>query len=133
VQNGNIQTVSMGAALEFVEQLLGGPVTQLESAPTVNATVKQLLNNNGDRVGLLLVNLGSFNVNVGPTAAIAGASGIPLVASGGFLSLNVRDDFTFASREWYAGQGNAGGSVIYILEYVRVSREVSLNPALIGI
>jgi len=108
----------MGAARAFTNVALGGPTYEQESTITVQLTTTQLVKNNPDRVGLVIVNLGGQIVYCDITNQVSSAQGILLSASGGNFALNVRDDFTLASREWDA-VATVGTSVVYILEIIR--------------
>lgn len=115
------QKLSTSGALRFTELQLGGPCTENESVPIALTSPTLLVNGNGDRVGLLMMNLGSNNafVTIGPTPS--STSGILLAANGGFITLNVRDDFTLCTRNWY-GIANSSGVQIYVLEIVRFAQ-----------
>lgn len=106
------------AALLFTEQELGGPCVENESYPTANATPTVIAQGNGDRVGLTIVNLGNQNVYVGLTGIPNNNNAILLIASGGSLSINVRDDFTLPARQWTAFC-QVMASQLYVLEIIR--------------
>lgn len=114
-----IPVYSTSAALLFTEQELGGPCTEVESYPsctTGNQTV--LCQGNGDRVGLIIINMSSATAFVGLYPIPDGAHGIPLVGGGGSITLNVRDDFTLPSRQWN-GSTSGGTAQLYVLEIIR--------------
>src|SRR5262245_55034864 len=91
-----------GAALEFAEKTLGGPLVEVESYPSIGSTGASVAANaNGDRVGLLMMNVGATDCYVAIQALTGGQTGFFLPANGGALSLNVRDDFTLPSRNWF--------------------------------
>lgn len=119
---------SKGACLAFTEDLLGGPVNELESNVTTGASVVQAVGGNGDRVGLLFVNQGSNDafIAVGPNPGAT--NGIRLTQAGGSASFNVRDDYTLPSRNWFV-VSPAGASNVYVLEIVRFSQFKPVNPA----
>src|SRR5580698_7646863 len=109
---------SSSAALLFTEQELGGPCTENETILALTALVANAaVNGNGDRVGLIFVNLDSQAMYLSLTAQ-TGANGIELSANGGSLTMNVRDDFTLCSRAWYATTGHPTAS-LYVLEIIR--------------
>lgn len=109
---------STSAALLFTEQELGGPCLEQESIVTVTTQIAQAINGNGDRVGLLMINLGTNQINIGLTSALSSTQGILLPAAGGFFSMTVRDDFTLPSRAWFA-LAQIGSSTLYVLEVIR--------------
>lgn len=107
------------AALLFTQQELGGPIVENESIVAIPAAASEVfLNGNGDRVGLVLINVGSFVIYVGVTPGNLNlGQGIPLPSGGGAMTLTVRDDFTLPSRAWYAYSPN--NSSLYVLELIR--------------
>ena len=57
---------------------------------------------NGDRVGVHIINLSPNGVYVGRGADVSATKCLQYLApSGGFFSLNVLEDFTLATRELY--------------------------------
>lgn len=109
---------STSAALQFTEQELGGPCVEYETYPTCQTSPMSLVHGSGDRVGLIIINLGLNPVNIGLFASITATNGILLAPQGGLVSMTVRDDFTLPSREWW-GIATGGTSQLYILEVVR--------------
>lgn len=107
-----------GAARRYTEQVLGGPIVELESNPTQGVAAASLLLGNADRVGLLFVNLGANDVFIAVSAAVATTFGIRLTANGGNASFIVTEDFTLPTRQWF-GIASGGSSDVYILEVVR--------------
>lgn len=107
-----------GAARAFTEVALGGPCNEIESNPTAQTAAGVLLQGNPDRVGLVMVNLGTNDVFVSLNSGVSTSNGIRIAASGGNITMDVRDDFTIPSRTWYA-IANGGTSAMYILEEVR--------------
>ena len=112
--------VAIGAARQYTQDQLGGPCVENESAPTSTATVSVAVDGNGDRVGLLIVNLGSNVVYIGLSSAVSATNGIELAGSGGLASFDVRDDFTLPSRRWWC-ISPTGSSQLYVLEINRVT------------
>lgn len=110
--------MAVPAALLFTQQELGGPVVENESYPVANTTEATAINGAGDRVGLLMFNLGSNPVYVGLTSAVSATAGVLLAANGGFIAMNVRDDFTLPSRQWNC-ISTGGTSQMYVLELLR--------------
>ena len=111
---------STSAALLFTEQELGGPCVENESNPVCGISATSLINGSGDRVGLVIVNLGSNPVYVAMNAGVSSTNGILLAANGGLITMNVRDDFTIPSRQWW-GLATGGTSQLYILALERFS------------
>lgn len=107
-----------GAAREWTQQELGGPCNEQESNPTIATSVTTVIEGNGDRVGLVMINLGTNNVFVSLASDVGSSKGVFLAPSGGAVTLDVRDDFTLVSRKWF-GIAITGSSVVYVLEIVR--------------
>lgn len=108
----------LGAARAYTEQVLGGPINEIESNPTQGVAAASLLLGNADRVGLLFVNLGANDVFIAISSAVATTFGIRLTANGGNASFDVTEDFTLPTRQWF-GIASGGSSAVYILEVVR--------------
>src|SRR4051794_25211153 len=107
--------INIGAALKYWRDIFGGTAVENENTVSVSTTVTNAINGNGDRLGLLIMNLGSANVFVGISSGISANFGTLLGANGGFISLNVRDDFTLQTRNWSAICPSGGPSIIYTL------------------
>lgn len=111
-------TVRKGAALEFAEAALGGPLVENDTFPAITTTTSILIDGSGDRVGLIFVNTGANDIFVSINSNVSPANGIRLSANGGNVTMNVRDDFTLITRRWYV-QSTIGASTAYVLELVR--------------
>ncbi len=111
---------TFGAALQYAESLFGGPTNELDSVVSVSATPAILINGNGDRVGLIVINLTTGTLNMSLSNQSLGTNGFSFSGVGSGLSMNVTQDFTLPSRAWYLSQSGGTGSV-YIIEYVRFS------------
>ena len=112
--------VAIGAARQYTQDLLGGACVENESSPSANTTVSVAVDGNGDRVGLLIVNLSANIVYIGLSSATSASDGIELAGGGGLAAFNVREDFTLTSRRWYC-IAPAGASQLYVLEINRVA------------
>jgi hypothetical protein len=117
-----MRVFSVGAARAWAEKEYGGPLAEIESTPTVQNAATLIAGGNGDRVGLIIMNIGTQNIFVGLRASfVVLQAGILLPANAGVLAMNVRDDGTLPSREWWASSILGGPSAVQILELVRVS------------
>ena len=108
-----------GGALDFSARTLGGLVNSVETFLTMTTTAAQIVNNNGDRVGLLIMNTGSPQVFISLSNSPSSTQGILLAGLGGFFSINVRDDFTLTQRSW-SGIAATGTPSLYVLEIIRI-------------
>ena len=113
-----------GAARWWTEGQLGGPTRENESNPTCQNAPTKLVNNNPDRVGLIMINLGANDVYIALNNGVSTTNGIKLPANGGNVTMTVRDDFTLPGREW-DGITNAATSAMYVLEEIA---DVNLLP-----
>lgn len=111
---------SIGAALQFTQEELGGPCTENESYPVCQTTSTVIAQGNGDRVGLIVMNLGSNPINLSLQGIPSATGGILLAGNGGVLGMTVRDDFTLPARQWNA-IATGGTSQMYVLEIIRYS------------
>jgi hypothetical protein len=118
-------TLRVGAALQWAEQDLGGPLVENESNIATSVVASVAIQGNGDRVGLVFVNNGSSDLLIGLQPNISATVGIRLVANGGAISMNVRDDFTLPSRQWYV-IAVSGTPQLYVLELSRFTKTAPL-------
>jgi len=115
-----------GAALEFTEQQLGGPIVENETFVATSTTIGIAIEGNGDRVALIMVNQGTTDLFVGTRPDISSTQAIRLTANGGSVTLTVRDDFTLPTRRWYAIAASATPT-LYVLELTRFTRTIPLG------
>ena len=106
------------AAAELSRERFKGPTRPVPRPVTVGTTATKIANNNPDRVELLIVNLSDnrgflgFDRQVGPTR------GVPVEASGGFVSFCIEEDGETVGYEMHAINQVAAGAW-YILEVER--------------
>lgn len=112
--------VSKGAALEYAEKLLGGPLNEVDSNPTVNTSVAIAVQGNGDRLGLVMINSGANDIMLALDSGVSSTNGIRLGANGGSVSMNVTQDFTLCTRAWYA-LSLLGASQLTVIELYRIN------------
>lgn len=113
--------VKFGAALTYIQNLLGYIVNEVDQTQGVAAAspTSPFVSQNGDRVGLLVANIGLQNVFIALTPAVGTGSGFLIVPNGGAIAFNARDDFTLVTRAWWAF-ATPSPSSIYILELIGV-------------
>lgn len=112
-----------GGALDYSARVYGGLVQQTETFLTMNTTAAQIVANNADRMGLLIMNTGSVQVFISLSNSPSSTQGILLAGLGGFFSTSAFEDLTLPSRGW-SGIVTSGTSTLYVLEIVRI-----LSPA----
>jgi len=111
--------VSVGAAQAYVEGEFGGPVTEKDVTKALSAgVITKLVDNNPDRLGLTIINLGSGDAYTAFNNEPSDTNGIYLAQTGGFLSMDVRNDQMLPCREWYAIAPTAI-TTLYIIEIFR--------------
>lgn len=111
-------TVALGAAVDFIQKYYGGRFEEDDATVAVATTSTKIVDNNPDCLALTIINLGSNTLILRPGDAPSSTAGVLLVSAGGSVTMNVRDDLTLPTREWY-GIGSGGATTAY---YVRVNR-----------
>ena len=111
---------TFGAALTWTQQEYGYLCHEVESFPNLPfpaAVSQQIVTQNGDRLGLVIVNVSINPVFIGLSNAVASNNGILLSPSGGSISTNVRQDETLPSRAWF-GIATTAPVSLYVLEII---------------
>ena len=93
---------SMGAAMQYAESVLGGPLVESTAFSTVATTATEVAPQNSDRVELILTNNGLNDAWVSTDPNLSTSTGIRLNAGGGSMVLIVTEDFTLVGRRWFA-------------------------------
>jgi hypothetical protein len=107
-----------GAALAYAESVFGGPTNEIDSVLSVSSTPAIVIHGNGDRVGLVVINLTTGTLNMSLSPQSPSTNGFVFQGIGTGLSMDVTKDFTLPSRDWYLSQAGGSGSV-YVIEYLR--------------
>lgn len=107
-----------GANAELIALEVKGQFNVIERTVTVGIAVTELMGGNPERVGFLIVVIGTVQVSVGWTQEITATDGIPVALSGGSLSANVRDDFILPVFPMH-GIVAAATSNVRVIEIVR--------------
>lgn len=81
----------------------------------VGVAVTKIVGINPLRVGLTIVNLSGNVVYISPKNNVSAARGILLQPTGGFFSINWRNDMELCILDWY-GISTAVNQDIYVLE-----------------
>ena len=113
-----------GAVQEFIERLVGGFFVTRERDLTLTTTAQEVLRNDPERVGWLIVVTGATQAQLAFNANPTAAQSILVPGSGGTFSANVREDFTLPAVALH-GNVAAGTTTIHIVEVVRVSSAAS--------
>lgn len=105
---------SVGAAQSYIEGVYGGPTEEQDSGASVGTTATKLLGNDPERLAVTFINLGSEPVYLMYDDAVSTTRGIVLTTNGGGVSLNVRDDQTLPTREWWALTSTGSSDMVVI-------------------
>ena len=116
-----------GAAQQFIERLVGGFFITRESDVTLTTTAAEILRNDPERMGYLIVNTGSVEAQVAFNINVSAARSIRVAISGGTFSANVREDFMLPTVSLY-GRTEATTTTLHIVEIIRVSAPVEATP-----
>ena len=87
-----------GAVEQLLEAQVGGTFAVEQLSLTVTTTVGEILRNDPERVGFLLVNTGPQTLEVAWRRPATGVDSIPIAANGGSLSVNVPEDFVLPTH-----------------------------------
>jgi len=110
----------MPSAVEtIIAKEVAGPFTTRESVVTVAAAPTQILRQDPERVGWVLINTGAVRCFLGFRESSPSAETLPLQADGGGASANIREDFVLPTFPMF-GVVLAGTSTVYVIEIVRV-------------
>lgn len=106
----------MSIAEQILKDEFGVPFRESENpvTTTVNNSSTQILENNPDRVGVVVVNTGSNDIFIKFQNDVTANDGIQLVSAGGSVSFNVLEDMTIPTRQMFAIT-DSGTSQIYTL------------------
>ena len=118
-----MKNFTFGAAMQYCVDQFGGLIDEIESNPTIaGAGVTQIVPGNGDRMSLVIINVGGHDVMVMPESSavsVTNAIGIRLAANGGGISLVLKDDLTMPSRRWMAASQDGSASSLFVIEQNR--------------
>jgi len=108
----------MGRCSEFVRRRFGFPVSAQEHVVAIGAGGLPLLvmNNNPDRVGWVVFNLGASIAYMGLTSGVTALNGSQLAAGGGAATASAMDEGEYTTFEQYSM--GAGATTLYILEFI---------------
>jgi len=108
-----------GAAYTYVQNLFGGPTLETDVTVSVGTNAIELSKGNGDKLGLVIVNLNSVDMFVAPDPNVSSSLGIRLGANGGAVTMDVTKDFTLPSRSWWGVMVSAPSGNVFVVEYIK--------------
>jgi hypothetical protein len=104
----------MGMALDWLIKQYGGRLREDESTAVTGAGFASVAPNDPDACSLLFENTGPFAIFLVTQQNAPASSGILLAPNGGIVSMNLLDDFTLPTKQWFAASPG-GASGLYIL------------------
>lgn len=104
-----------GTARWWTEKELLAVTRVVSSTFNTQNSQTSLCNNSPDRVNLVITNNGGFNIAITPFPNGSPTTGIILGASGGNVTMNVRDDFELVSQQWF-GISVGGATTTTVIE-----------------
>jgi len=104
----------MGALKEFLEREFGFALRVIERTASVGTTPTKVVNNNPDRLELIISNPSANNVYIGLTPEVSLTRGIFVPTDGGNVTFLAIEDGELVGREWW-GIASAD-TELYILE-----------------
>lgn len=107
------QTVTVSDYLNKLFQI-ANPATPVQSNVTVGTSAVNLKLLDPARFQLCIINLSANACVAKPANDVTTTSGFQLVASGGFICVNARDDLSLPTYEWWAVCAAAGSSLYVI-------------------
>lgn len=109
-----------GAVEEILGQEVGGRFAVEEFLAPVSTTVAEILRNDPERVGWLLVNTGLVELEIAWLRPATAPSAIFIPPNGGSLTVNVREDFVLPTHS-LLGRVAAGTTTAFVTIIRRVS------------
>lgn len=109
-----------GSAQQFIERFVGGLFAVRETDLTLTTTEQEILRNDPERVGYLIIVTGATQAQLAFAGVITTATAILVPGTGGFFSANVREDFILPTVALFANVA-AGTTTLHIIEINRVS------------
>lgn len=103
-----------GWAAQLAESHFGDDTHPVISTPTVTTTAAKLVNNNPDRVELVIINLGTDVIAFDLSKTVTMSAGIR-IAPGQSAILVAEEDGEMSGYEWWA-VANTGTQQLYTLE-----------------
>lgn len=106
------------ALVYYIEQIYGGKFYTRPRTITLNAGITKVVDNNYERVALIIVLLSTSTVYFAPNQNVSDTGGIELTATGSTITTNAHDDLTLPGDTWYAYSAT-GGEKVYTIEIIR--------------
>jgi hypothetical protein len=104
----------MGALHELIRKELEIDTEAHEQTVAVPDYAVKILNNNPDRIMLMIMNIGGSSCYIGLTSEVKVGSGLLIDASGGAVIFNYKEDGELVGREFWAI--SELGTTLYIME-----------------
>jgi len=109
------------AVLELIMTEFGGRAIPYVDVKDVSTTPIQIVKRNPNRAGLLIQNIGSYNVYIGLKPDVSPTNGLLLMSNGGSLSVYWKEDGYLVTEEYWAVA--PASTRLYIQELIIVSEK----------
>lgn len=103
-----------GAAAHLTERDLKGHLTTNESNPLTLVGAQNVLRGDPERTIMLLYNLSSAEIYMGFGGTVGGNNGVLIPPSGGFVMINVSEDYELVTLPIWVYSA-AAGNQLYIM------------------
>jgi hypothetical protein len=110
-----------GVAAEWSAREYGGRFQSSDSTPSVGTSVSTIVQNNPERVNLLIINLSANTVYIRPNGVPSATAGIVLAPSGGSFSTNMLEDLVLPSYA-YSALATGAASALLVIEVTRYAK-----------
>jgi len=104
----------MGALKDYIEREFGRSVSSKDYEVSVKTTPTKIVNNNPDRLELIISNPSSNLVYIGLTSEVSLTRGIFIPTDGGSQTFLAHEDGDLVGREWWAIA--SANTNLYIIE-----------------
>jgi hypothetical protein len=104
--------------VDLIQREYGGKVVPFDAVISVGTTPIQLVKANPQRTGLLIQNIGSYNVYISRSSNVSAGNGLLLMANGGSIIMHWREDGYMVLDTWYAV--GSGSTTLYIQELILI-------------
>lgn len=108
----------VGTVQQLIEARYGVRLTPYENPLITSVGVTPLIvfNNNPRRISFVIVNCSANVMYLSRTNAVAATNGIVLTANGGSVTMDMENDFSLPTLEWWIVAGGAA-SALYSISY----------------
>lgn len=110
-----------GAAEIYSNKQIDGNTTTNETNPVSVVGIVQVVRPDPERTFLLILNLSTNDMYLGLSEEVSASNGILLAANGGFVKMQLVDDFELLINPFYVFS-SAAGNQLYVLQTRRQTK-----------